>query len=1019
MSAASPELEKDFVIRNWNKDHGLPQDMILAMLQSRDGYLWLGTHYGLARFDGLRFTVFSEGTRPDMPDGRCTDLAEDTAGNLWMGTPSGLLRWDGQSFTHLTRGDGLADNSVQRVAAMQDGSVWVAFADYLQRIPKGALQPEIPRKFPGDKRSLFEAADGHLWVAGDSLTKFHVTNYERDDFAFDPTIEWIASRPGAHGSEGPVWSIAVSKAQSRRTPRTLLSFSEGRWSPVGALAENLVRDEWMVRDRSGTLWMGGGVNKIARFRDGKLEHLGAPWSRSKDWSLSGLEDREGNLWIGTSSSGVFCLTPKQVQSVTAAEGLAQDYVRTVWPAKGGGIWAVTDGSLSRIGPEAGQVTNWTQWGDQVFRRPLAVAEMPDGTVWLGTSSNQIHFRHEEVSLHRFSIPAGASLKDIEGSAYNKARCLLPARDGSLWVAVPLGLHRLQDGQDQFFTTRDGLGANDVRALLQTRDGTVWAGTAGGGLSRYTGDPDRPFITLTRKDGLSRGTVWALAEDDEGILWAGTDGGLNRIEAGRITTAFDRRQGLPALEVNCLVTDDLGHLWVGHDRGIYRVRLSELNAVAAGRASTVRCVRLGKEDGLPVEETNGQTATPAACKTADGRLWFATPKGVVVDPRQLRENSVPPPVVIERVVADQQTIHGDDPGTEGPDAGVASSGPVRLEPGRGRYIEFHYTANTFIASDSARFRYRLEGHEDEWHDAGTRRLAQYIGLQPGAYRFRVLAGNHHDAWNDTGAAFDFVIEPFYWQTRSFQIAMAAVGLAGIAGLVVIREREVRRVEALKRQAAQGQLRARVAADLHDGLGSSLARLHFLADGIQQEPAVSPEIATRLGDIASTARELARTVREIAWNANPGDASLNGLIAQIAQNAQDVLSAAGVPCRLDIPPDLPATRLSAEQRSSLFFAAKEAVTNIARHARATAADLFVRAVEGRLILEFRDDGAGFEAAAPRHSGEPPRHSLHGGNGLPNLYSRIGSLGGRCVLQSRPGSGTRVRFEIPLANLGETAE
>lgn len=601
------------------------------------------------------------------------------------------------------------------------------------------------------------------------------------------------------------------------------------------------------------------------------------------------------------------------------------------------------------------------------------------------------------------------------------RCFLPARDGSLWVAVPRGLHRSQGGQDRWFTTADGLGADDVRALLETRDGTLWAGTARGGLSRSTGGTDRSFTTLTRRDGLSRDTVWALLEDRDGVLWAGTDGGLDRIEQGRITS-FGPRQGLPDGGVNSLLEDDDGHLWIGHDHGIYRVGREEFSAVAAGRAARVRCVPFGVADGMAVAECNGQTATPAAVKTADGRLWFATPKGVVVvDPHAVLARDMPPLVAIEEVRADEEAVFLSAPG--GDDAwapalevghramrtgmghqGPGTLSPTRLAPGRGRVMEFHFTALSFVAPEKCRFLFQLEGYErpDVWHDAGSRRLAHYTNLDPGDYRFRVLAVNHHNIRSEVPATFAFSLAPFVWQTwwSKVGVLFSACGLV----LLVVRWR-IRESRHLADLTARISERSRLARDMHDHLGAHVAELSQLGGLLERlPPAGAGPFRQRLAELTG---DISRSLRDIAWATTPLSDDLPHLLDHLAGAAGRQLRSAGIALVVDFPPQVPAWPVTGPRRHDLLLAVQEAVTNAAKHSGATEVVLRFRLAPEAFVVEVADNGRGLpvKTMAPG-----PVAGSVGGFGLSNLRHRAAQLGGSVEFVDVPGSGLTVRFRVP---------
>ncbi len=1014
---AGADLHQEFQVRAWSKDAGLSDNKVLALLQTRDGYLWVGTPFGLARFDGLTFTAFTRGTYPEMGNDHCKVLAEDPTGHLWIGTQEGLLRWDGHHFRRWMLGPDLNLAAVSVLAATRDGAIWAGSGQHLQRLTVDENRPATEHPTGVAAFSLCPDENNGVWIGGDGdrLQRLSSPTSPLEKFALpaelsDSTI--IGLRTLVDRSLGV---LLLARGGTNR----FATFDKGRWQlTVSLSADNRDLPGFFVPDRTGALWLSSGLSGLVRWRDHQFDRLGTPWTAAEDFALCGLEDREGNVWIGTESSGIFCLTPKSLTAITQREGLAQDKVRSLWPAASGGVWAATEGGLSRVGPDLRVITNWLTTGTQPLEKLKAVTELADGTVCFGADHDQFTLRDGQFTRHHYARPPGVIAHDDNDTAYNKVRCFLPARDGSLWVAMPRVLHRLRGDEDRWFTTTNGLGADDVRALIETRDGTIWAGTAGGGLSRFTGDPERPFVTLTRRDGLSRDTVWSLLEDTDGVLWAGTDGGLNRLDHGRIAT-FDRRQGLPEDVVNCLLEDDLGHLWVGHDHGLYRVSRSELAAVAAGQASRVRCVPFGVADGMMVAECNGQTVTPAACKTADGRLWFATPKGiVVVDPKTFRANDVPPPVVIESVVADETVIFGDGVQPSRSKTEPAHS-ELRLPPGHARFLEFRYTANTFIASETAHFRHRLEGYEDTWHDVGTRRLAQYIGLPPGSYRFRVLAANQHDVWNETGATFAFSLAPFLWQTWWFWAAIGLAGTGTVAGSVTWRIREVRRwhqieagrvaaEELLKREQDLTRERQRIARNLHDDIGASLVQLRCLAENLDRSDAVKTDAHESARRLTESIREANRVLRETLWTVHPADETLAGLADRLCRQATEFLHTAGVRVRFDLPDEFSACPLGPEHRREVTLACKEVLANVLKHARATEVRLRVEAMPGGFRVRVTDNGNGFNPTATM-SGDSD-----GGRGLQNLRTRLAALGGQVEIRSAVGQGTQVTLDVPVAGM-----
>ncbi|MCI0541664.1 MAG: ATP-binding protein, partial [Verrucomicrobiales bacterium] len=592
----------------------------------------------------------------------------------------------------------------------------------------------------------------------------------------------------------------------------------------------------------------------------------------------------------------------------------------------------------------------------------------------------------------------------------------------VWVGRPSGLMLWRNSRWRHFTTADGLPSNDVRAIREDRNGNLWLGTAGGGLCRLSwptgangrdGEPEfskpvnedpatsAPLVeTLSVADGLSNANVWALYEDSDGVLWIGTERGLNRLPLSSSNEekavvrsrimSFGRHDGLFDDLVNEILEDDFGRLWISCDRGIYRVRRQDLNDVAAGRKSSVQCVTYDETDGLLSAETNGQTSQPAGLKASDGRLWFPTTRGVVViDPANLSDNRIAPPVVIEQVIANGRTVF---------DNRIHRADPLdtRLEPGHADLVEIRYAGNCLSAPEKVRFKYRLEGHDKDWIDAGSRRIAFYTGLPPGHYRFQVIAANQHGVWNETGAAFALGITPHLHEAVWFRIACVSV----IASVLWLGVRWRIRIHRLEHEAALARERERIARDMHDDIGSRLNQIALLSD--IDEPARPKQVLP----VAELARDAARSLNQIVWAVQPGKDRLDYLAEFVSQFAHEYLSAAGLSLRIDFPDKIPPRPLTSEQRHNLFLAAKEALCNVVKHAHATDVELRLRVHQSEWILEIADNGCGIPARAnceDGHGGQWPS----GRNGLENLRRRAESAGGELRITSATTQGTTIAF------------
>jgi signal transduction histidine kinase len=437
----------------------------------------------------------------------------------------------------------------------------------------------------------------------------------------------------------------------------------------------------------------------------------------------------------------------------------------------------------------------------------------------------------------------------------------------------------------------------------------------------------------------------------------------------------------------------------------RVNQAELNRCADGQIEQLHCLTYGLSDGLPTLECSGGFQ-PAGCRTEDGRLWFPTSKGLVaVDPGKVETNTLAPPVVIERLLVDDQMVS----------EGTASESPLRIAPGRHRY-EFQFTGLSFVAPEKVRFRFRLEGVETEWVETQSSRKAYYSQLPPGDYRFRVLACSNNGVWNERGATLAFTVLPAFWQTWWFRISGAAmIALAG-GGIVWLdaRRRTRRKVERLERQQAVERERARIAKDIHDDLGASLTRINLLSQSVRREINRPDEAIKDVERIGDSARHMIRTMDEIVWAVDPQHDTLDSLTSYLGKLAQELMSAAGIRCRLDFPVQLPSWPLTAEVRHNLFLAFKEAVHNVAKHSAASEVQISLVIEPAAFTLVVEDNGCGFKpellATTPSGNRQPSR------NGLVNMRQRMQEIGGYCEIQSERSRGTKLKFHLPVKEAAE---
>ncbi len=568
--------------------------------------------------------------------------------------------------------------------------------------------------------------------------------------------------------------------------------------------------------------------------------------------------------------------------------------------------------------------------------------------------------------------------------------------GRIWFGTQQGLAQWNGAAPNFFTTRDGLSTNEVRAIADDREGNLWLGTSGGGLNRLR---DGKF-TVYRKtpDGLPSDNITSLCVDkDDGALWIGTSGnGLARLQGGK-WSHFTVRDGLTSDSIHYLIEDNQGCLWIGCNNGLMRVRKRDLQTFAPGSTNFISARAYGKRDGMPDSEcTSG--SQPAACRTPDGRLWFPTIKGLaIIDPAQLSSNTNPPPVVIESIRIDDR-----EQNTNGLRAATLAA--VTIPAGK-EQLDIGFASLSFAEPDRVRFSYQLEGYEKMPTEPHESRTAHYPKLPPGQYTFHVKACNEDGQWNESGASLSILVLPPFWQQWWFLALVTAAALGFIVAVVhyVSTQRLQRQVADLRQQQALEDERARIARDIHDQVGASLTQVSMLGEMVESDKDSPSEVEAHARQITQAARETSRALDEIVWTVNPSNDTLDGLINYICKYAQEYLAVAELRYRLDIPPQLPAIPISPEMRHNVFLVAKEAVTNIVRHARASEAWVRLRLEADSFVLEIQDNGRG-----PAGVDSPAAQSR---NGLRNMRKRMKDVGGEFFIGPAPGGGALVRLTAPL--------
>lgn len=972
------ETAPHFTVTEWGPNTRVhpPQSSIIAMTLTRDGYLWVGTRDGLARFDGVQFTFFNEGNTPGLKSSPIVKLFEDSHTNLWIGTETAgiFLAASGQT---KSLGIGRTPREGRLISICEDatGAVWLCLADgQIARYRDGHV---VTWKL-GRVRSLISDVSGLLWVGSEiSLSGWRPSAEIKSDEPPKSVEGSVMPVPGLvfllASKQGGFWCLCNRQIRKYKAGR-FEEFETYHWNreltPITCACEDLRGNLIVGTAGEGVFWFDAQGSNYVQLSSGTISH---------NWVFSLCVDREGDLWVGTDGGG---LNRVKRQLFDVLEVTRDATVQTVSEDNQGGLW---------IGYNGERIDHWAEGTNQQFRSSQGLFNMAvrsilvdaEQKVWVGTFGGRGLLQLQN-GLFLQAPDTEFMARDVEVSA------LYLDRHKNMWVGRQSGLARWDGTQ---WATTNLPSPNLVSCIVEDHQGHLWAGTDGGGLIRFS---QGQIETIGKTNGLPSDNVNCLYADMAEALWIGTAGGLARFNGGKLFSFAE----YPELAggVGYLLEDGQDYLWIGTANGLKRARKQELEEFAAGLRDSILVRSYGRADGLPTGECS-QGSQPSACRTHDGKLWFPTTLGLAsVDPARVARNTNPPPVLIEGVFIDGQSQGSNTLRAPVPQAVTIAASKESLE--------IHYTTLALSAPEEGRFKYRLQGHETTWTSRpGTVRYASYTKLPHGHYRFQVVACNEDGVWNDTGASLAVTVLPPFWQTSWFIATVTLALLGAIIGTVhfVSTQKLQKQLAALRQQEALEKERARIARDLHDQLGANLTQVALLGEMAETDKASPDQVEEHARQISHTARETTRALDEIVWTVNPSNDTLDGLINYVCKYAQEYLALAGLRYRLEVPPQLPATPITPELRHNVFLAAKEAVNNVVKHSQASSVWLRLALDSNKFVLEIEDDGRGLPGTAEQK----------GRSGLRNMRKRMEDIGGEFSIAPRPEGGTTVRLTALLAS------
>jgi signal transduction histidine kinase/ligand-binding sensor domain-containing protein len=918
-----------YVRTSWAHQDGLPSTLIYAITQTRDGYLWLGTSDGLIRFDGINFVPQKLLSSSEPLLGAVTALCAAKDGSLWIGSASGFITRMSKIGLRKYR----LGAEAEAIVSVSESEVWVIAENGLYRfadVSRGSLTP-VERIDPEQVIRRLSLGNGNIPIA-------------------------------PHTTAGEVQAPPIYTHRVLLGGRQLF-LNEGKQGKIWLAAQPLpqaVIPSVSLRDTRGYLWAGSLTSGLVRTTNTgrKLE-----MELASDLIESLFEDREGDIWVGT-NNGLHCYRFGKFSLLTKRDGLISDKVTSV-EANGHAVWVGTQAGLNLIHDAS---------VDQYLRGVdiLSVKDARGGQLWVGTTRGVFKIAAKAAGVLNTQQITGVltSVTAIEEDA-----------EGGIWLAdAQKGLFYWKSGVLTRAEPKLGGNARTIKTIRAQSNGALWLGFFGGGLGVYR---QRSFYEFFAADHAPEETVNDVYGQSPEEVWFGTDNGLFRFD-GKKFVSWNTDAGLPGNRILWLRADGKDYFWLGFSTGIARVHRSDLSITGPIPSHRVQCDFYDFGDGLPANPV--RRSQSAGSLDLDGKLWFTTSAGIaILDSRHIEKNSLQPPVVIERVVADNHEAPIDR--------------AMRFPP-LTKNLQIDYAGLSLVVPRKVQFRYRLDGYDKEWQNAGTRRQAFYTNLRPGAYRFQVSAANNDGLWNEDGAGIAFSILPAFYQTRLF--AILCVLAAGVIAWGIYRLR-LQRMQAAWNARFEERLaeRTRIAQDLHDELlqnamGVSL-QIELSDSLIEERHAAKPHLQRALTlsrGLMLKGREVLRDLRE-----KPRDAAD---IARVLRKAMEDFQREGGPVSNLTVEGTPriVNPLVADDLTQIGY---QAIANAFQHAAAGKIEVRMIYRPSELCLEVKDDGCGIESRVAE-TGKPGHYGLIG------MRERANQIGGTIDIESRTGEGTRVTVIVP---------
>jgi ligand-binding sensor domain-containing protein/signal transduction histidine kinase len=968
---------RQYVLRTWTSEQGLPQNSIRPILQTRDGFLWIGTRGGLARFDGAAFVIYKANTPDSIPNDTITGLAEDRDGSLWISTAGGLTRYRGGHFHNYTSRDGLPDSSIWRIAADRAGGVWAVTRHsdlfHFDGTAVRRYQSPIPA-LPEEVNALLEDTKGTLWIA---------TFRGLFGLRHDGSFAGFTHKDGLAGDR--IFGLAL--------------------------------------DHQGELWIAGSGG-VSRYTGDGFVPMTIPGLETATLLAFDPNPKDDAIWTGSTGQGLFRVTPQGIQRMRTSKGLTSDELWLIYFSRDGSLWLGAVNGLNQLSD--GAVTSYGI-GDGMLKSTLGMQSSsgPNGELWFGLGSYQVYERDGKLlpmvatseparsgypghaaardslpNLGAFSIwvhsdyrnSRGLLLADRLGNSvlsdgtheqplplipWNSVGTMLIDRKGIIWVAgSEIGVRAYTTyAPPQSYTTTNGLDDNNAGPLAEDAAGNIWVGTISG-LSVIRNGVVTHIV--------SRADVTSIVSSSDGSIWASSESGLIYVPPARAPVQiFTTQDNLPTSVIEGVADDNQGHLWLGTQQGIVRVNKADL--LAPGAKSPGTPVVFGVGDGF----RNAQVRTNSVFSSRYGDIWFITLEELAtINPLAIQIKPLAP-IIIDRVDIDDQK------------SAFAPVSSLRIPAGRHRLI-IRYTLPEFRIPSRIHFRYRLEGWDKNWIEADTLRDANYTGIPPGHYTFRVANSDGYGDWNSAEGVLPIVVTPYFYQTGWFLVLVAILILIWFWELHRIRVAQVsERING--RMQERLQERTRIARELHDTLLQGMLGVSMEMYAASQQVIPHTSVASMLGHASQRLREIAEQSRKAVENLRSPSIVPDPLESMLALALRDL----NIPSTMEVQINSVGSHLDLRPpiQNEIEQIAREAIANAVQHSGANMIRLDIMYQPSHFFMSITDNGCGIDQ-------ETQTLGREGHWGIAGMRERSKSIGGRLRILTHSPSGTVVEISLGAA-------